>query len=101
MVLYDLYNMSTNDNDETVKKVPDEFIKIIKDFVSDIKITFPEFEPLINKWWKPKTFFDYIEDEAERDDAHKNADVASMEFIFQFCQKKFPPKFFEICSKFE
>ena len=28
----------------------DEFKKVIKDFIGDLKQTFPEYEPLINKW---------------------------------------------------
>jgi len=32
--------------------MPEEFAKIIKDFISDISVTFPEFKPLIAKWWK-------------------------------------------------
>ena len=34
--------------------VPEEFSKVIKDFVSDIKTTFPEFNSLIYKWWKSR-----------------------------------------------
>ena len=55
-------------------QVPEEFTKVIKDFINDIKNTFPEYESLINKWWK--------------DDDLKN--------IFDFCQKKLPPRFFDI-----
>ena len=44
----------------TQPKIPDEFPKIIKDFVSDIKATFPEYQPFISKWWKEKdAFLDY------------------------------------------
>jgi len=32
-------------------KIPDEFFKIINDFTQDISITFPEYTPIINKWW--------------------------------------------------
>ena len=46
--------------------VPEEFNKVIKDFVGDLKTTFPEYEPLINKWWTNKSKFDYIEEEDER-----------------------------------
>ena len=41
---------------------PEEFTKVIKDFINDLKITFPEYSPLISKWWKTPEEFDYIED---------------------------------------
>ena len=44
-------------------EVPEEFAKVIKDFVGDIQTTFPEYKPLIGKWWPMKEKFDYIEDE--------------------------------------
>ena len=30
---------------------PEEFYKIINDFISDILTTFPEYSGLISKWW--------------------------------------------------
>ena len=78
------------------QKVPEEFTKVIKDFVSDIKTTFPEYGPLINKWWKEHTLFDYIENTDDRNEAISNAESITMKFLYQFCQKKYPPRFFEI-----
>ena len=77
-------------------KIPEEFSKVIKDFVRDIKSTFPEVSPLINKWWKDKSTFCNIENEEEREKAHLEAETKSIKFLFKFCQKKFPPRFFEI-----
>jgi hypothetical protein len=77
-------------------KMPEEFAKIIKDFVGDIKTTFPEFGSLISKWWKNESFFNYIEDEKERNIAYEVAEASSVEFLFKFCQKKYPPRFFDI-----
>ena len=78
------------------ESIPAEFSKIIIDFVSDIKTTFPEYEPFFNKWIKPQSFFNSIEDETDRynsiDRSHKN----SIKFIFEFCLKKYPPRFFDI-----
>jgi hypothetical protein len=37
---------------EDSKSIPEEFTKVIKDFVNDLKTTFPEYESFINKWWK-------------------------------------------------
>jgi hypothetical protein len=76
--------------------IPEEFSKIIKDFVSDIKTTFPEVDGLINKWWKSNEFFSYIEDEKEREEKINESRKTSIKFLFKFCQKKYPPRFFEI-----
>jgi len=35
----------------TVVPVPEEFKKIMGDFVGDILISFPEYAPLVGKWW--------------------------------------------------
>lgn len=78
------------------KIVPDEFTKIIKDFIEDIKVTFPEYIPLINKWWKKSSSFDYIEDIEERKIAVFNAEQKAINYLFDFCKKKFPPRFFDI-----
>ena len=57
--------------------VPEEFPKIIQDFVSDLVITFPEYEPIIQKWWPSK-------------DINK---------LFKHCLKVFPERFFDILYK--
>jgi len=77
-------------------KIPEEFPKIIKDFVCDIKTTFPEFKDLIEKWWKDESFFNYIDDVEERNKAFIEAEKKTIAFLFDFCQKKFPSRFFEI-----
>jgi hypothetical protein len=84
---------------ETV--VPDEFAKVIKDFVGDLKTTFPEYESLIGKWWKDKSTFNYIENEEERTKAIEAAETTSTKLVFTFCQKKLPPRFFDILYKNE
>ena len=81
--------------------VPDEFRKVIKDFIGDLKTTFPEYEPLIAKWWKDKSTFDYIENEEERTQSINDAEIVSTQIIFSFCQKKIPPRFFDILYKNE
>ena len=88
--------MYTTESETEELKIPDEFTKIIKDFVEDIKITVPEFNPLIAKWWKDKSYFNYIEDNEEREKAYENNEKETVVFLFNFCQKKYPPKFFEI-----
>ena len=64
------------------KTIPDEFLKIIKDFLRDITSTFPEYKIFVDKWWKN-------ENEPEK---NKN----SLKFIFNYCLKKYPPRFFDI-----
>ena len=59
---------------------PDELHKIIDDFVKDLITTFPEYMPLINKWWT----------------GSKEKDTL---IIFKFCSKIFPERFFDILYK--
>jgi hypothetical protein len=77
-----------NVNEETDKKNPtEEFKKVIVDLVTDLKVTFPEYEPLINKWWTDKS--KYGDDEAAFEEG-------TIRPVFEFCKKKFPPRFFDI-----
>jgi hypothetical protein len=85
--------MSTESESDSV---PEEFTKVIKDFVGDLRITFPEYEPLINKWWKAKSSFDSIEDEEERLKVLNLSETTSTKLLFTFCKKKLPPRFFDI-----
>ena len=78
------------------KEVPEEFSKVMKDFVNDIKVTFPEYVPIINKWWKDSSNFDYIDEEEDRMKAIHESEKTSINILFSFCQKKYPVKFFEI-----
>jgi hypothetical protein len=77
-------------------KIPGEFSKVIKDLIKDIKETFPEVVPLINKWWKETSDFGYIDNDSERTKVFEESQESSIKFLFTFCQKKFPPRFFEI-----
>ena len=85
-----------NNNEEKEQKIPDEFSKVIKDLIRDIKETFPEVIPLINKWWKNYSEFEYIDNETDRIKVFEESQQSSIQFLFTFCQKKFPPRFFEI-----
>ena len=66
--------------------IPEEFSKVIKDFVQDIKSTFPEVSPLINKWWKDKSSFSNIENIEEREKLCLDAETKSIKFLFKYCQ---------------
>jgi hypothetical protein len=79
-----------------VKPVPEEFNKVIKDFIGDLKATFPEYNPLVDKWWKSKETFNYIDDETKRNEAYEEAEHTSIQLLFDFCGKKIPPRFFDI-----
>lgn len=66
---------------------PEEFKKIINDFIKDIKITFPEYKMIINKYF-------YGEVKLEN-----NNEIISNEIYnktFDFCKKKYAPRFFDI-----
>ena len=67
-------------------KIPEEFQKIMKDFINDITTTFPEYLPLINKWWKSDKETGTITKE-------------SIEYIFKYCLSVYPERFFDILYK--
>lgn len=74
----------TNTNDFHLPdevKIPEEFYKIINDFVNDIQLTFPEYTGIIKRWWTE-----------EENQANTLA-------VFKHCVKIFPEKFFDILYK--
>jgi hypothetical protein len=73
---------------EKKEPIPEEFQKIVKDFISDILTTFPEYEPIVLKWWT-KDFATLNEEQQ----------VTKMEFIFKHCLTVFPERFFDILYK--
>jgi len=64
---------------EPAIKPPAEFFKIINDFVGDICTTFPEYDPIISKWW-----------------SKKEEDVEKTERVFNHCSRVIPERFFDI-----
>ena len=78
------------------KPIPEEFSKIMRDFINDIKTTFPEVAPLTAKWWKEESDFVYIDNLEERNEKFVKSRKDSMNFLFKFVQKKLPPRFFDI-----
>lgn len=58
-------------------ELPDKFISVMKDFVSDLKNTFPEHA---HKWW--------VYGEETSEDGWKD--------LFQYCLKVYPERFFDI-----
>jgi len=76
--------------------IPEEFIKVVRDFVGDLKTTFPEYVPFIDKWWKSKEHYNYIDEEDDRIKAYEKSEKKSAKLLFDFCKKKLPPRFFDI-----
>lgn len=71
----------TQETQSEVLVVP-EFYNIIQDFVADIQLTFPEYTPIIQKWWNASA-------EGEEKDAQ-------CKVVFHHCLKVLPPKIFDI-----
>ena len=61
--------------------IPNEFIKVTKDFINDLMVTFPEYKVFIVKWWN-------VEENEQT--------TKTIQDLFEFCKKKFPPRFFDI-----
>jgi len=80
----------------TESSVPEEFVKVLRDFVIDLKVTFPEYVTFVDKWWKTPEYFHFIEEEEERIKAYEKAEKKSSKLLFDFCKKKLPPRFFDI-----
>jgi hypothetical protein len=68
-------------------KVPDEFYKIINDFVIDILTTFPEYAGIVSRWWSNGKVGKSTNKEAE------------CLAVFRHCVKVFPERFFDILYK--
>lgn len=77
-----------SDKPKTVEDLnpPEEFHKIIDDFISDILITFPEYSGLVSKWWNKSS---------ESEETRKKETL----FVFRHCVKIFPERFFDILYK--
>lgn len=65
--------------------VPDEFNKIITDFITDVRNTFPEYTGIIDKWWNRK-----------EEEENKKKEIM---FVFRHCTKIYPARFFDILYK--
>lgn len=63
------------------------FKKIINDFTNDLLISFPEYKPIIAKWWTPTS----INKEEDND----------VLFVYNHCVKIFPIHFMSIMNKNE
>ena len=71
-----------SDTDESDKKgveIPKDFAKLISDFINDVATTFPEYKPIMRKWWGF--------------DSYTGEQLAS---LFSYCMKVYPPRFTDI-----
>jgi hypothetical protein len=68
-------------------KVPDEFYKIVNDFVIDILTTFPEYAGIVSRWWS--------HGKVGNSDKKETECLA----VFRHCVKIFPERFFDILYK--
>ncbi len=78
-----------------VPEIPTEFPKIISDFVSDILNTFPEYQPIIDKWWKLHDY-DHVSDESVREKKREEEKQDKIRIIFDYCIRLYPERFFDI-----
>jgi len=94
---------------------PDEFYKIINDFIKDILVTFPEYTPLITKWWHKDVTSPDTDTDTDTSKAKANANATATtnaitsdkveldeyktKMVFRHCVKVFPERFFDIIQK--
>jgi len=76
-------------------KAPEEFYKIINDFTNDIITTFPEYEPIIKRWWLAKDL-SHIVDPVEKEMEMLADKEKRVTFIHKHCMRVFPERFFDI-----
>jgi hypothetical protein len=69
----------TEENDKKVIEIPKDFAKLISDFINDVATTFPEYKPIIQKWWGF--------------DSYTGTQLAS---LFSHCMKVYPARFTDI-----
>ena len=86
-------------SDKDTIQVPEEFRKVIGDFVTDIQHTFPEYSPLMSKWWKDEQAFSNITDDEERQKQITQHQDARVVFLYKFAMKKYPPVFSKLLIK--
>ena len=81
-------------------EVSEEFAKVVGDFINDITRTFPEYKTFVKKWWKTMDDFKWTnetpEEKQEMYNVRKKKDIL---FLYKFCSKKYPSKFFQILNQ--
>uniref|UniRef100_A0A6C0E1K4 Uncharacterized protein n=1 Tax=viral metagenome TaxID=1070528 RepID=A0A6C0E1K4_9ZZZZ len=92
--------MNKSDAEPTIDNisVPDEFYRLIGDFIDDIMLTFPEYEKIIQRWWKKNDYSDITDSELKETSMNENIRNVSS-YVFKHCMKIFPERFFDILYK--
>lgn len=87
-----------NEEERVPEKIPDEFFKIINDFTQDISITFPEYSPIINKWWVSNADTTGLTDEEiyQKCAARLEEKETKTKKVFLHCLRVIPERFFDI-----
>lgn len=92
--------MNKDESEPTIEKIsiPDEFYKLIGDFIDDIILTFPEYGKIIQRWWKTTDFSDITDNELKETRVKQHIHTISS-YVFKHCIKIFPERFFDILYK--
>jgi hypothetical protein len=93
---------TTNEPSKSLEEiqVPEEFHKIINDFIGDILITFPEYSGIISRWSKRSDKGSLDSDNKGTLGSDNNESLGlNSEIAFRHCLKVFPERFFDILYK--
>ncbi|MDA7495415.1 hypothetical protein N8459_02790 [Nitrosopumilus sp.] len=78
-----------------------KFDNIMSQFIPDLLETFPEYTPLVNKWWKNEDNFNDIEDIEERKKVYAHEHKKCLKFIHKYSTSKLTPHTLLILQKDE
>jgi hypothetical protein len=76
-------------------EIPEEFKKIIPDFVTDLLNTFPEYQAIIDRWWKLHEY-EHVADEIVRQQKIEEEKADKLRILFDYCIQIYPERFFDI-----
>lgn len=79
-----------------------DFGKLIKEFVFELRMSFgTEYGTIIDSFWTPSSFFDYIDDLNERKLAVINSEQQSIAFLHTYCKPKLLQHMYDIMNEHE
>ena len=87
--------MSNKTEKPEIQEIPEEFKKVIPDFISDLLNTFPEYQAIIDKWWKLHEY-EHVAEEEERQRRIKEEEDDKIRILFDYCIQIYPERFFDI-----
>lgn len=87
--------MGDSNQDASDDKIPDDFHKLLKDFMKDLFTTFPEYKEKVGDEMM------YLYDNSIDDESCKNKYDEYLKKVFKYCQGVFPERFFDILYKNE